>query len=140
MKKRHFLIFISLFIVTILGFSFKFYRGEFAQEWLNNSGAAIWYEVFWCLLFFWFIPTKKAVITIPLWVFVITCALEFLQLWQLPMLQVARSTLVGRLLLGTTFSWWDFPHYAIGCIIGWYWLHKIRRFSATIPDAIAPTD
>ncbi|MCU0532875.1 MAG: DUF2809 domain-containing protein [Hydrococcus sp. Prado102] len=124
MKNRHLLLFISLVLVTLLGLAFKFYRG-FGQEWLNNNGAAIWYEVFWCLFFFWFFPTKKAMILIPIWVFVVTCILEILQLWRSPILQMIRTTLIGRLLLGTTFSWLDFPHYAVGSLIGWLWLHQI---------------
>jgi hypothetical protein len=126
MNKKKLIIFSSLILVTLLGFFFKFYRG-FAQGWLNNSGAAIWYEVFWCLFFYGFIPTKKAVITIPIWVFGVTCFLEVLQLWHPPLLELARSTLVGRLLLGTTFAWWDFLYYAIGCLIGWVWLRQIHR-------------
>jgi Protein of unknown function (DUF2809) len=129
MKNRYILLFISLILATALGFFFKYYQGEFAQEWMNNSGAAIWYEVFWCLFFFWFIPTKTAIVAIPLWVFGITCLLEFLQLWRTPILLSARATLVGRLLLGTTFSWWDFLYYAIGSSIGWLWLRQICQFS-----------
>jgi hypothetical protein len=29
-----------------------------------------------------------------------------------------RGTFLGAALLGTTFDWWDFPHYVIGCAIG----------------------
>lgn len=114
----------SLLIVIGMGFFFKFYNG-FGRQWLNNYGAAIFYEIFWCLFAFLFIKGRKAVSQIPLWVFVVTCILEFLQLWHPPLLEQMRSTLVGRLLLGSTFSWWDFPHYAIGCILGWLWLWKI---------------
>jgi hypothetical protein len=65
---------------------------------------------------------------IPLGVFSVTCAIEFLQLWHQPVLDSFRSTVLGKLLLGTTFSWWDFPHYAVGCIIGWLFLRKIGKF------------
>jgi hypothetical protein len=124
-KNRSILIFLSLLIATLLGFLFKFYRGHLAQEWLNNSGAAIWYEICWCLLFFWFFPTQKATFTIPLGVFGVTCILEFLQLWKTPILDLARSTLIGKLILGTTFSEWDFLYYAIGSFLGWLWLRRI---------------
>lgn len=43
-------IIISLFIVTLLGLCSKYYRG-WGEDWLNNSFAAVWYEVFWCLFF-----------------------------------------------------------------------------------------
>lgn len=114
----------SLLIVIGMGFFFKFYNG-LGQQWLNNYGAAIFYEIFWCLFAFLFIKSRKAVSQIPLWVFLVTCILECLQLWHPPLLEQMRSTLVGRLLLGSTFSWWDFPHYAIGCILGWLWLWNI---------------
>lgn len=114
----------SLLIVIGMGFFFKFYNG-FGRQWLNNYGAAVFYEIFWCLFAFLFVKGRKAIIQISLWVFAITCILEFLQLWHPPVLEQMRSTLVGRLLLGSTFSWWDFPHYAIGCILGWLWLRQI---------------
>jgi hypothetical protein len=62
---------------------------------------------------------------IPLWVFSITCVLEFMQLWHPPVLQQFRATFLGRMLIGTTFSWWDFPHYAVGCLLGWFWLRQL---------------
>ncbi|CCQ63282.1 hypothetical protein CWATWH0401_1935 [Crocosphaera watsonii WH 0401] len=40
-----------------------------------------------------------------------------------------RSHILGKLLLGTTFSWWDFPHYIIGCLLGWLWLKFIDKLS-----------
>ncbi len=60
---------------------------------------------------------KKAVWQIPMWVFAITCGLEFLQLWHPPILEQIRSTFIGRASLGTTFSWWDEPHYVLGCVL-----------------------
>lgn len=114
----------SLLIIVVMGFLFKFYHGP-AREWFNNYGAAIFYEIFWCLFVFLFWNSRKAVRQIPLWVFGITCALEFLQLWHLPVLQQFRSTLLGRTLIGTTFSLWDFPHYGLGCFLGWLWLQKL---------------
>lgn len=127
-QSKHLSTIFSLLIVTAMGFFFKFYNG-FGQQWLNNYGAAIFYEIFWCLFAFLFLKSRKAVNPIPIWVFAITCLLEFLQLWHPPLLEQMRSTLVGRLLLGSTFSWWDFPHYAIGCILGWLWLKQLAAKS-----------
>ncbi|MDA0673585.1 MAG: DUF2809 domain-containing protein, partial [Cyanobacteria bacterium] len=56
-----------------------------------------------------------------------TCALDFLQLWQPPLLEAIRATLPGRLVLGNTFTWGDFPYYFIGCGMGWLWLRAIQR-------------
>jgi hypothetical protein len=99
------------------------------SKWVNDYGAAIWYEVFWCLFAFYFFSGKKAIKFIPIYVFIITCLLEILQLWQPPILVLIRSHILGKLLLGTTFSWWDFPHYIIGCILGWLWLEWIHKLS-----------
>ncbi len=121
-------IIISLLIVIGMGFFFKFYNG-FGRQWFNNNGAAIFYEIFWCLFAFLLVKSRRATSQIPLWVFIITCILEFLQLWHPPVLQQIRATFVGRLLLGSTFSWWDFPHYVIGCILGWLWLRQLDKKS-----------
>lgn len=109
---------IALLVVTPAGFLFKFYPGP-AQWWLNDYGAGLFYEVFWILVVFFFLPKKALTKKIPLWVFTITCTLEVLQLWHPSFLEKIRSYFLGRALIGTSFSWWDFPHYAIGCVIGW---------------------
>lgn len=71
---------VYLLIIVVMGFLFKYYTGP-AREWFNNYGAAVFYEIFWCLLVFLLLPSRKAVKQIPLWVFAVTCGLEFLQLW-----------------------------------------------------------
>jgi hypothetical protein len=115
---------ISMLIVVAMGFLFKFYNG-FAAQWFNNYGAAVFYEIFWCLFGF-LLVSHKAVRQIPLWVFGVTCGLEFLQLWHPPILEQIRSTFLGRTLIGNTFSWWDFPHYVLGCFLGWLWLQQLE--------------
>lgn len=119
---------LSLIIVTPLGFLSKFYKGPL-DWWFNDYGGGVLYEIFWCLFVFMLIPKRQAVIKIPIWVFIVTCILEILQLWQPLFLQQIRATFWGRMFLGTTFVWWDFPHYVIGCLIGWLWLQKIRKLS-----------
>lgn len=119
---------LSLIIVTPLGFLSKFYQGPL-DWWFNDYGGGVLYEIFWCLFVFLLIPKRQAVIKIPIWVFIVTCILEILQLWHPPFLQQIRATFWGRMFLGTTFVWWDFPHYVIGCLIGWLWLKQIWKLS-----------
>ena len=119
-------IIISLLFVIPTGFLFKFYSGS-GQWWFNDYGAGLLYEIFWILLFFFIFPSKKSAHHIPVWVFVITSALEFLQLFHPPVLEKIRSCFLGKALIGTTFVWWDFPHYAAGCIIGWLYLRRLIR-------------
>jgi len=123
-KIRRRIAILLLFIIPA-GFLFKFYPGP-GNDWFNNYGAAILYEVFWILLLFFILPKKGLINRIPIWVFVVTCALEFLQLWQPLFLQAIRSVFIGRALIGATFSVWDFPHYLIGCVIGWLLLKSLK--------------
>ncbi len=123
------IILISILLLIPLGLATKMYSG-LGSKWINDSAGGIVYEVFWCLLFFWFVPSHSNIIKIPVAVFIVTCLLEVLQLWKLPILESIRAFSLGKLLLGTTFSWWDFPYYFIGCILGGLWLyviiHKLR--------------
>lgn len=119
-------IFLSLLIVTPSGFILKFFQGP-ASWWFNNYGAGVLYEIFWILVISFFFPNKKSVRAIPLWVFTITSCLEFLQLWHPWFLEEIRSRFLGTILIGTSFTWWDFPHYAIGCIIGWRWMEYLFK-------------
>jgi len=125
-RNRRRLASISLIMLVPLGLLSKQYTG-LAYEWVNSSAGDICYEIFWCLFIFLFIPTRLAVNQIPGWVFGITCCIEFLQLWRQPILDAFRSTLLGRLLLGNSFDWWDFLYYFLGCLIGWLWLKQLVR-------------
>jgi hypothetical protein len=119
-------ILIWLIIVTPLGFWSKFYSGP-GHHWFNDYGGGVLYEVFWCLVAFFFLPSRKYITPICAWVLIITCILEVLQLWHPPFLQAIRATFIGRTLLGTTFVWWDFPHYVIGCAVAWLLLRTILK-------------
>lgn len=109
--------FISLLIITPLGFASKFYTGPGAW-WFNNYAGGIFYEIFWCFAVILFLPYASA-FWVACSVLAATCSLEFLQLWHPSFLESVRSTFIGSALIGTTFVWWDFPHYVIGCFAGW---------------------
>ena len=117
---------ISMLIVMTMGLFFKYYKG-IASEWLNNSFSTLFYEIFWCLFIFLWIRHPKAVNKIPVWVFIGTCIIEFLQLWKPPLLQQIRATFVGRMILGNTFVWSDFIYYIFGSLLGWLWLWQLQR-------------
>ncbi|MHC4154572.1 MAG: ribosomal maturation YjgA family protein [Planctomycetota bacterium] len=119
-------ILLSLCIVTPAAFLFKSYSGP-AHKWFNDYGAGVLYEVFWCLVVFFLLPARRYITAIAVSVFATTCALEVLQLWHPWFLEQARSTFWGRALLGTTFVWWDFPHYVLGCLLGWVWMRALSN-------------
>jgi hypothetical protein len=50
-------------------------------------------------------------------VFILTCVLEFLQLWHVSFLEKFRATLVGMALIGTYFTWLQFPFYVLGSAV-----------------------
>jgi hypothetical protein len=50
-----------------------------------------------------------------------------LQLWHPKSLETIRSSFIGSALIDTTFSWLDFPHYALGSFIGWQWLRWLEK-------------
>jgi hypothetical protein len=121
-------ILVALFIVTPAGFLSKSYSGT-GHKWFNEYGGGVLYDVFWCLVIFFFAPKKKYATTIAVVVLLVTCILETLQLWHPPFLQLVRSYYLGSALLGTTFVWWDFPHYVLGCFIGWFCMRAISKKS-----------
>lgn len=53
--------------------------------------------------------------------FTIAAAVECFQATGIPA-QVAHHGFAVRLLLGTTFGWWEFPCYAAGVLIAWFTL------------------
>jgi hypothetical protein len=79
--------------------------------------------------------------------FLVTSALEFLQLWRPGWLQSIRATLLGRLALGTSFAWSDFPPYAAGAALAWIVIPyigsrnraKIRKGKQRKKGALTPT-
>ncbi|MGA1791827.1 MAG: DUF2809 domain-containing protein [bacterium] len=116
---------LSILIIVPLGFYSKFYKGALAN-WVNNSVSGIFYEIFWCLLIFLFLRKTKTW-KIAFSVLLLTCLLEFLQLWHHPFLEFIRNFFIGRTLLGNCFSWSDFPYYILGCAIGWLWMHCLKE-------------
>ena len=98
------------------------------RRWLNVCGpASVAYVVFFMLAAFLIVPSRKLATRIAVGVLLVTCVLEFLQLWHPPWLQGIRSTFVGASLLGTSFSWWDFPAYVVGAVVGWVVLRWLVR-------------
>ena len=109
-------IIVILAVLIPLGFLTKLYSGP-GDIWINHSAGGILYEIFWCLVIALIFPAVN-VIRLAVTVFCITGILEFLQLWHPVFLEMLREPLIGRTVLGTTFSWLDFPHYAAGSALG----------------------
>jgi len=117
-------ILLALCIVTPAGFSLWFYDGP-GRRWFNFYLTCTAYDVFWCLVVFFFWPRRENAAKIAFGVFSATCALEVLQLWRPTFLQQIRSTFLGMALIGTDFVWRQFPYYIAGSLIGWMLIHLL---------------
>ena len=118
---------LSIILLVPIGFYSKLYKGP-AAFWVNNSLSGVFYEIFWCVLFFAIFPNARTII-IASAVLIITCLLEFMQLWHPRVLEMIRSTFLGQALLGNSFTWSDFPYYFAGCGIGWVWMQFLKKLT-----------
>ncbi|MDJ0615507.1 MAG: DUF2809 domain-containing protein [Calothrix sp. MO_192.B10] len=118
----------SIVVIVPLGYGIRF-SSWLGSPWLHDALGSLAYEIFWILLVTLFIP-KKPVLWIAVGVCLFTCVIEFLQLWQTPFLQMLRSTLPGRLILGNSFTWLDFPPYFFGSFLGWLWVRSLHFYFA----------
>ena len=128
-RSLHVRVLVVLAMVVPVGFATKFYPGP-GRAWVNNSLSGVFYEVFWCLTAAMVFPHARPR-SIAGVVFVITAALEFLQLWHPPFLQSVRRSFIGASLLGDTFVASDFAYYVAGCIAGWLLLRSARGYRFT---------
>jgi hypothetical protein len=116
---------ILLLLITPIGFYTKIYSGPAAQ-WVNDSLGGVFYEIFWCILFFLLIVKAKAWV-IATSVFIVTSFLELLQLWHPEFLEFIRSYFIGRTVFGTSFNLYDFIYYFIGSGIGYLILTHFQK-------------
>lgn len=120
LSKRSKWILLSLMVLVPLGLFTKIYSGA-GREWVNNSCGGILYVIFFCLLFS-LIYSKTSPLKICFGVFLVTCLIEILQLWQPSFLVLLRKNFIIQILIGTTFSWIDMVYYFLGSLIAWFWL------------------
>jgi len=115
----------SLAILVPAGFLTKAYRGPL-QEWVGDSLGGVLYEMFWIWLFSLVFPRWRTW-AIVVSVLAATSLLEAGQLWHPAFLESIRRSFIGRTLIGTSFSWLDFPHYLLGCAIGAAWIGRLKK-------------
>ena len=139
---RYSLIILALLLITPIGIFSKVYAG-IGQEWVRNYSGDVLYEIFWCLVAFWFVrPAKnlsqlRQVTKRIAWiVLIVTSAIEVNQLWFHLVPTAIRSAFIWRMLLGAGFDWWDFPHYALGSLLGWWAIEQIGRFDRNFKQDI----
>ncbi len=82
--------------------------------------------VFWCLIvsLVWSSANHRRIGVV---VFLVTCLIEISQVWHPAFLVAPRATHIGGAILGDDFDWGDFPHYALGAVVGTYALKLLNR-------------
>ncbi len=125
--KYRVILLINISLIIPLGYIVRFSNGP-APEWFNDSFGNIAYQILLILLTVLLWPQASLAWT-AFGVCLFSCGIEFLQLWQPPFLQAARATLLGRLILGNTFTWSDFPPYFVGNLLGWVYARWLARFN-----------
>lgn len=125
-RRQRIALMISLVALIPLGLATKTVNGPGLAGWIHNHLGGVLYVTFFCLLFFPIFPRAR-ITALAGGVLAATCLIEFLQLWQTPFLTAIRGTTPGALLLGTTFSPADFPHYLAGAVLGGLWVIWLNR-------------
>jgi Protein of unknown function (DUF2809) len=116
---------IGIVLIIPLGYSIRFAPG-LGLPMLQDIGGSLAYQLLLMFLAAFFYP-RASLVKIAVWVCILSCVIEVLQLWQPPFLRAIRALWIGRILLGNTFLWSDFPPYAIGSFLGWFLLKWLRR-------------
>jgi Protein of unknown function (DUF2809) len=114
-------------LMAPLGYIVRFSKGTF-PDWFTNGFGNFAYESLWILLGLALWPRVRPR-TMAIGVCLATCLIEFQQALQYPPLVALRATLPGRLVLGNTFSWDDFPTYFLGSALGYALAGAIQRWT-----------
>lgn len=121
----------GIVLIIPLGYFVRFSK-ELHAPLLQDIGGSLAYQILMMLGLAFLFP-RLPLVKCAVGVFVFSCAVEVLQLWQAHFILAVRATWPGRVILGTTFNWWDFPPYALGCVLGWFVLSALRRrFTSTL--------
>ncbi len=116
---------VGIVCIIPLGYGVRFSSALNAPL-LQDIAGAVCYQMLWMMIVA-FIRPKLSLAKCAVGVFIASSAIEFLQLCKLPFLLALRATWLGRVILGTTFLWADFPPYALGCVFGWVTLSALRK-------------
>jgi hypothetical protein len=97
------------------------------NQFISNKLTGALYVLFWSGFTAFLFPRIKNQI-ICTTVLLVTCLIEFMQLFSSPFLEYVRTSFVGRALIGNSFSWSDFIYYLIGALLAWFFLVRINKF------------
>lgn len=87
------------------------------MAWVRAYAGALCYEIFWLFALKALLP-QVGIFPLAAGVFLVTSALELLQLSHDPRLEWVRSFTLGRAFIGNAFDPWDIAYYAVGSAMG----------------------
>lgn len=115
---------VLIVLVAALGVLSKILPGG-EGSWISNHLAGAFYVVELALILQLIFPDHLSFVLV-LAAFLGTSLVEFLQNWHPAFLEPIRNSFLGHTILGSTFSWLDFPWYVAGAFIGWLLLQWVR--------------
>ena len=113
-------------------------------------------DALWALMVFAglaFLMPRASTMRLAATAYIIACAVEFSQLYQAPWINSIRETTLGRLVLGSSFTWVDIAAYGFGVLLGAVAdfashliqiatgverQHRIEAFDVSLPAAGSP--
>lgn len=116
MKRSRLWLVVGLVAVIALGLASRKFPSLFPALFGKYPGDSLWaLMVFlgWALC-----KPQASTRNIAVLAFATSCLVEFSQLYQPAWLNSIRSTTLGHLVLGSTFSWFDIAAYAVGVLVG----------------------
>jgi Protein of unknown function (DUF2809) len=108
--------FVLLGIVIVIGLLSRKYSAIFPLEIQKYPGSALWALAVFIAI--GFLLKKTSIQKVGVYALVVSFAVEFSQLLNVPWLNELRSTKLGHLFLGSTFNPPDFVAYTLGVGLG----------------------
>ncbi len=106
----------ALLCTMVTGLASRKYPGLFPAALGKYPGDALWALMVFCGL--GILQPRWSSLRLACYALLISYIDEFSQLYQAPWINGIRSTALGHLMLGSTFSWFDMLAYTIGVAIG----------------------
>jgi hypothetical protein len=115
-SRSRLLLFLGFLGVIALGMASRRFPFLFPAVLGKYPGDALWALMVFIGLAF--LRPHASTVRLSLLAFAVSCLDEFSQLYQAPWINTIRHTIVGHLVLGSVFSWFDMVAYAVGVLIG----------------------
>lgn len=116
MKRNRIWLVIGLVVVIVLGLASRKFPWLFPVFLGKYPGDSLW--ALMVFLGCGFLKPRASTLNIAALAFAISCLVEFSQCYQAPWINAIRSTTLGHLVLGSTFTWFDIVAYAVGVLVG----------------------